>query len=435
MPRTPRHRPARRALVLLLVAGSVAVAGCKGGGKNAQNAPAPSGPAAPVNTSLAALASGQASNQTSAITDRPALPKPAAAKKDWTQDPALDLQNLLKQLEAEKAKQAAKPAPAEPSQPESPASTQASAEPTAEPASEPTTTATTESASQPEAEPTTEPAAPEVITNPVAPTDPLEVQIAKTSVSLVDLIRRQSLESPAPFQSYIALAMLEALQPGAVQQIITASTTSASPLSPEEQRVIDALTAFGRGAHNLASYASSLELFKRLADMSRHVENVLQLRIANVALATRVTSFGRFSPLPENRFVQGRSIRVLIYTEIEHFAYRPISEAEALSWSQQPGSAVEPGDRFAVEVSQELQLFAASGEQVWAQPEQSVVETSRNQRRDFFLTNDVTFPAILTPGQYSLKVIMRDKTSGVADEAIIPIEVVAEGMLATAPGQ
>jgi hypothetical protein len=279
----------------------------------------------------------------------------------------------------------------------------------------------------------TDPNAGRVVMNPAPPPpEPLETQIAKTSVSLIDLVRRQSLESKTPFASYVALAMLEALQPGATQTIIDPSTTSGTPLSPEEQRVVEALQSFARASSELPKFASSTDMFKHLAGMSASVERALQMRISAAALATRVLGFGRYAPLPRSAFLQGRSPHFLVYCEIENFACQPLTEQDALRMSQDSGSIVDPGDRVRVELSQELQLFAADGSMAWNQSEQSVAETSRNPRHDFFLTNDVTLPPTLSIGKYSLKIVMRDKISGVQDEVALPLEIVSDGLLAGA---
>ena len=82
-------------------------------------------------------------------------------------------------------------------------------------------------------------------------------------------------------------------------------------------------------------------------------------------------------------------------------------------------------------LSQALQLYHdADGTLAWSRPEEEVIETSRNKRRDFYLVNDITFPPTLTIGAYRLKVIMRDKVSGQVEERVIPFEVVADAALA-----
>lgn len=380
--------------------GLVGCAGKKGAAAAQQQQAAP-------NTGLAALASGAVPSVPVVVPQAEAAKQLTGAqtKPDWTQDKSLDLQRVVQQLESKVAEPGAEAAPA--------AEGELAAKVVAEPVAE----------------------AAKVVTNPEPVEKPksLDEQIAATSLSLVDLLRRKSVEDPAPLQSYIGLAMLEALQPGAVQQIITAASTSATPLSPDEQRMVESLRGFGQGAHQLAQLASSDGIsaaFKRLADMTSGVRASLQMRIRSAALATRVIGFGRFTPVPGNTFLAGGEVRTLVYTEIEHFSYRALSDSEALGLSQQAGSGVDPADRWAVEVSQELQLFDAAGQQVWSLPEQAVQETSRNQRRDFFLVNDVTLPSAMAPGQYTMKIIMRDRSSGVVDESLVTLTLSPDATLA-----
>ncbi len=416
-------RTGGRALaVMALVGASLGLVACRGGGSS------PRRPSPAVSTGLSGLASRQGAEE----------PAPTSGGSPNGIEPAVDVQSVLSKMDSRGTP--AKPAPAKPaaSDPKSSAPV-ASAKPKPDPEAEPEleTIVSVGERREPDGEapippgfrPPLAPPMPGervVVNTAPPPPEPLEAQIRKTSVSLVDLLRRQSLESRAPFQSYVGLAMLEAIQPGAMQKIIDGRTTSGTPLSPEEQRVVEALQSFARGAGELPGFTSSSEMFKRLASMSASVERTLQMRIHAAALASRVLSFGRYAPLPRAMFVQGRSPRFLVYCEIEHFASQSLSEADALRLSQQSGSGVDPGDRVRVEVSQELVLYSGEGAMVWNQPEQSVSETSRNVRRDFFLTNDVTLPATLSIGKYSLKVIMRDKISGVQDEVAIPLEIVAD---------
>lgn len=441
-----------RGAAVVVSAAGLAMGGCSKG-RSSEMVAKPG--AESVNTGLAALAGGASPGSTAGVAAAAKVGTPT----DWTTEQTIDLQAVLKQLEARRAQQAAQ------AQAQTQAQAQAQGQPTA-PASGSAVLATTAPTEPSGAMPaaagtsptevsgggeapaevaTAEGVAPGagagvgagagaevVITNPAAAADPLDVQIARTLVSLVDLLRRQSLESPAPFQAYMSLALLESMYPGAVMQIVSAQTTSGSLLSTEEQRVIEALRIFGQGAHALPTRATPGEMLDTLADMSAAIESALRMRIATTALATRVLSFGRYTPVPENRFIHGRTVRFLLYTEIEHFAYRELAEGEALSLSQQRGSGVDPADRYLVEVSQELQLYTPEGQLVWSLPEQSVVETSRNLRRDFFLTNDVTLPNTLGIGTYTLKVIMRDKTSGVADESNVEVRITADGVMAGA---
>ena len=139
-----------------------------------------------------------------------------------------------------------------------------------------------------------------------------------------------------------------------------------------------------------------------------------------------MTGFGQFVPLPGNKFQAGKPVRAIVYTEVTRFGHRPLGESTA----RPAGSSAS--DRWAVELSQGLQLYHdADGVLAWSRPMETVIETSRNKRRDFFLVHEITLPPTLTIGAYKLKIVLKDRVNGHEDQAIIPFEVVADPALAS----
>lgn len=147
---------------------------------------------------------------------------------------------------------------------------------------------------------------------------------------------------------------------------------------------------------------------------------------SNALLASRVSGYGRYVPLPRRPgagtfvFQSARSNRAIVYIEIENFGYRAAKEAD-------PDKM--PGDQWAVDLSTEMQLLDAyDGMLQVKEPERSVIETGRNKRKDFYLVQEIELPPTLTIGSYNLKIVLRDKSGSeaVRTEAIIPIQIVAD---------
>jgi hypothetical protein len=253
---------------------------------------------------------------------------------------------------------------------------------------------------------------------------PLAERIQEHATILIDLLRQQAANGPA-LAAMISLAGLEAIRPGALGQIITPEGEQQVTLA--QSRAIAALGDFIAAAAAVGEHPDREAEY--LALLAEKLLAGRPMRIGTVALCTRVRGFGQYTPLPSMRFVHGQHHPVIIYTEVGRFAHRPATSHEA---GQVLGSqASDFGTLWSVELSQEVQIYHdGDGLLVWSRPEQSIVETSRNRRQDFFLINEMILPRTLSIGRYCMKVIVRDKTSGDVDEAILAFEVVADAGLA-----
>jgi hypothetical protein len=150
---------------------------------------------------------------------------------------------------------------------------------------------------------------------------------------------------------------------------------------------------------------------------------MVHLRITRVELCSRVDGFGQFTPLSTSKFLAGRTTPVILYVEVDHFGYR---EAER-GWDSPDG---EDEPRWNVELSQELELYRANETTpVWTKPAQSIVDTSRNKRRDFHIVHQFDMPSSLKLGMYRLKVRMTDAVTGAREESVINLQVVTDERL------
>lgn len=252
------------------------------------------------------------------------------------------------------------------------------------------------------------------------------VAVAQTSDPLIalatqmaNLIRTPSTD-PTKDQSAIdaaALAPLEALRPGILLDIDAASSPLAT-LTAQDRATLaaarDRLASKPGGGGGGSNSDSLRQALSKISPPSN-------LRIARAALCSRVETFGKFTTLPNDAFVAGRPIRAIVYSELDGFSTRAASE------NDRPMRGVPLSEQVSVDLQQSLALFQDStGLQVWTRPPQTVVETSRNKRRDFYLIQQIELPRTLGIGRYNLKITVKDRNSGAESESILPITITAQ---------
>lgn len=352
----------------------------------------------PVNTGLAAVGQGGQG----APLPPPPDPSPAAIGTDLeslVRQAALDTQKAMEELNAGTA------APPPPTAGGTPIIPGARAEAAAVPKPAPT-----EVAAKP-VEPETPVAA---IQGPPAPEKTLDERTSDAAAALIDLLRQQAAQSAAPMKWFLTLASLEGLHAGALPVVFG----ERQAVTPRERRAAAAVRL-------LAAPIATLDPVQTLAERAQALADALAseqpLTIPAAVLCTRVAGFGSYTACGP-RFVAGREHRMIVYVEVDRIHHREIGEGDTALVRQ-------PGDRYVVELTQEINLFNDSGMLAQRRPEQRVLETSRNRRRDFFLVQEVTLPPTLSIGAYNLKVTMRDKGSTAIAEAVIPVEIVSESAL------
>ncbi len=342
-----------------------------------------------------------------------AAPARSTGAPDWAKDTAIDTQAVLDRM----------PEPVkpqlfginEPQPPTAPPITDKNG-PTTLPASDGSTVTVTVNPVKPEGK--VETIAPEK----AAPDKPLDQKIDDQVISLIDLLKQQLLAGEMPWRNYLALAAMDALHPGAMPKVITPDQKGGNPLTADDRQAVESLREFFAGIAAIPPETGPDARADRMAELADRLLESRPMRIRSPALCSRVAGYGQFTPLPSSRFPVGHPIRAIVYAELSRFGHRPISESS-------PGAA--PGDRWIVELSQTLELYHDSdGLKAWSRPEERITESSRNKRKDFFLIHEITLPSTLSIGAYKLKVIMKDKTTGHQDEAIIPIEIVADAQAA-----
>lgn len=239
----------------------------------------------------------------------------------------------------------------------------------------------------------------------------LDERIRAASGDLTRLLSERAAASTAPLAD---LAVASALAAGAGEPAPDLSLGSAQ-LAPSERAAVMAVHGLvGTLRSAAAGSESGVDVADALQRSADEASAGLPLRITDAKLCTRVNGFGDYSELDVNAFLAGRASPVIVYAQVDRF----MSRAGA-------------GGRQIVEMSQELNIYhEADGAHCWKRPAQTVTESTRTRRRDFYLTNAIELPSTLTVGKYRLKVTMRDATGGGVAETTIPFSIVADPALA-----
>lgn len=254
-------------------------------------------------------------------------------------------------------------------------------------------------------------------------------QLAKLLVPMAD-------ETQSPLRAVLPLIALETIQPG----VATAELNKLlANLNDSERETVDTVRTL---MAQLEAQADTGADPRALADAVKTEVNRVEpkpaaavqpmLSLGTVALCRKVEAFGRFSAYPGSTFVAARKVPMIVYTEVENYAQARESELPSIGATQKT-----TGDRWALELSQEIHLYSSDGTLCWSVREQSHRDTSQSKRRDFFLVQRIDLPSTLTIGRYTLKVIVRDKAAAVVvsagepvAEVNIPISIVADTAIA-----
>lgn len=142
------------------------------------------------------------------------------------------------------------------------------------------------------------------------------------------------------------------------------------------------------------------------------------LRIGALALCSKVEGFGKLVRMETAR-ITGRPVALLVYTQVDGFAYRTTG-----------GAATAPDDgktQWVVDLGQSVVVYrlGADGkepdEQVLYVPELPCRDVAVGKRRDHFLVQRIELSPWLVAGKYAVKVTVRDKATGQVDERITEV--------------
>lgn len=226
------------------------------------------------------------------------------------------------------------------------------------------------------------------------------------------------------------------LASGAVPSATERAISESMALAPIEALRQGTLTGLDDPAGLLAARLSEADLETLRSARDRLIESPLEadrafarsigavlpedgLTIGVAELCTRVTAFGRYTPFASKVFAAGQAHRMIVYTEIDGFTYREARAGDPVA------NGVALSEQESVELSQSVTLYQADGYQAWHKPAETVIETTRGRRRDFYLVQLIELPRTLAAGQYNLKVTVKDKVSGAEAERVVGVELKA----------
>ena len=122
------------------------------------------------------------------------------------------------------------------------------------------------------------------------------------------------------------------------------------------------------------------------------------LAITAVKLCKKVERFGVYEEIKPLRFPAGQPNRAILYCELENYTLLEADKAEQ--------------DRFLVRLSQDVEILNSKGQLVYQKSDAGRRHTSQHPPKGFFVAQSLDLPAKLPPGKYSLKVSVKDSSSG-----------------------
>lgn len=169
----------------------------------------------------------------------------------------------------------------------------------------------------------------------------------------------------------------------------------------------------------LIEVADQIAAGKRSVDTSaltEHLEGLggdNALLISRVELCRRVDGFGVYEPFPGTKFLARRDRKMIVYVELDKFKTVGTDDG-----------------RHEVRLAQEISLYNdADGLEVWRMRQETIKDTSRNRRRDFYTVKMIQMPQWLGVGKYRLKVHVTDLNGGTEAESSVEIQFVADEAL------
>ncbi len=172
----------------------------------------------------------------------------------------------------------------------------------------------------------------------------------------------------------------------------------------DQSLVGDLVTALDKMAA-VAPGASLTERAGPLVEAAKKWQGDADLTLPKLALASRVDSFGVYTPV-EATFEGGRRHSVIIYCEVANF----VSDKGKDGW-------------YTTRLAQQESLIAEDGLLVWRPSAEEVEDRSLNQRKDFYLVKKLTIPENLAAGHYTLRMAVTDRTGNKISMAKMAIEI------------
>lgn len=185
-----------------------------------------------------------------------------------------------------------------------------------------------------------------------------------------------------------------------------------STLNVEDRELIaavsDALSNFRSLIRNDPNPLGA-EKARPFIEMADRIRARSDLNVQSVNLCTSVKAFGNYEPIENTQFAAGSPTWTVFYCEVDGFLSQ-LSEKQ--QWESK--------------LSLELRLYNEAGMQLWRVEPETVVDSSRKRRRDFFIAKRIQLPSNLAPGPYMLKATIRDLQANRVAESTLQVKVVGK---------
>ncbi len=159
------------------------------------------------------------------------------------------------------------------------------------------------------------------------------------------------------------------------------------------RRYVEAFIAIreGHGGDlNAAMRRAAVELEK----LSESLQRERSVSIASIALCSRVSGFGQYTPIDPPRFISGAPIEFALYCELSDFGSEQTQDGIFLS-------------KFDLRTT----VLSRTGETIAQFDNRDLTDRCRTRRRDCFIAPLIRLPGTLAPGEYVVKVSVSDRIS------------------------
>jgi hypothetical protein len=228
-----------------------------------------------------------------------------------------------------------------------------------------------------------------------------------SSDALEEKLAQRVRDYPRDVSAHLEHQLLQFLKDEPTPQL---SVLASLPVEDREvvTALLDGLANF-RNALRADSNMLMSRKIKPILEMSERLRSQADLTIPAIALCRAVNGFGSYDPFDPARFAAGRDQPVIVYCEIANFT-----------------SHLNDRQLWETRLTWDLTLYAENGMSVWSDKTETIADTARNQRRDFFVRKMITLPSTLPIGRYLLKCSIIDTQSNRVAEATAPLIVAAQ---------
>ncbi|UCE60516.1 MAG: hypothetical protein JSU63_01960 [Phycisphaerales bacterium] len=175
-----------------------------------------------------------------------------------------------------------------------------------------------------------------------------------------------------------------------------------SGLSADAQRMLTGLVRLIVSARAVARNPQSTakDALERVEELREVIVDRVDPEIPTVALCRSVVTFGVYDEMESHEFVAGRTLRTIVYCEIDHLSAERTADGQYRTF-----------------VGTRLEVLSEDGKSVWEHEEPEIEDVCRRRRSDFFIAQRIALPPLLSEGEYVLKAFVEDKLSGKANES------------------